>query len=211
MSKPSPLSSADIIQAIARNNAGRDPERLSMKYAKMAQNPFIFLRGACHLFYDSLPNKPLFRDAPLAWCCGDLHFENYGSYKGDNRLVYFDINDYDEAALAPVTWDMIRLLTSIQCGADALNATHAESLAVSQSCLDAYRSALMNGKPLWVERGTSGGLVNTLLTLLQDRPRATFLDKRTIRKGHRRSLILDGVKALPASEQQKKTVSPVHG
>jgi len=23
------------------------------------------------------------------------------SYKGDNRLVYFDINDFDEAALAP--------------------------------------------------------------------------------------------------------------
>ena len=63
----------------------------------------------------------------------------------DNRLVYFDVNDYDEAALAPVTWDMIRLVTSIQCGADALNATHAETLAVSQSCLNAYRSALING------------------------------------------------------------------
>ena len=109
-------SSSKIISAIISNNAGRDPERLAMKYAKMAQSPFIFLRGACHLFYDTLPDSPLFRDAPLAWCCGDLHFENFGSYKGDNRLVYFDINDYDEAALAPATWDMIRLLTSIQCG-----------------------------------------------------------------------------------------------
>ena len=178
-----------------------------MKYAKMTQSPFIFLRGACHLFYEALPDTPLFRDAPLAWCCGDLHFENVGSYKGDNRLVYFDINDYDEAALAPVTWDMIRLLTSIQCGADTLNATHAEALAVSQSCVDAYRSALINGKPLWVERETSGGLVNTLLTALQDRERAAFLDKRTIRKGHRRSLILDGVKALPASDAEKKMVT----
>jgi uncharacterized protein (DUF2252 family) len=207
MSKQPSLHSSDIIDAIARNNAGRDPERLSMKYAKMAQSPFIFLRGACHLFYDALPDSPLFRDAPLAWCCGDLHFENYGSYKGDNRLVYFDINDYDEAALAPASWDMIRLLTSIQCGADALNATRAEALAVSQSCVDAYRSALINGKPLWVERETSGGLVNALLTLLQDRARAEFLEKRTLRKGHRRSLILDGAKALPASDAQKKTVT----
>ena len=107
--------SSDVIDAIFGNNAGRDPERLAMKYAKMAQSPFIFLRGACHLFYDHLPDSPLFGDAPLAWCCGDLHFENFGSYKGDNRLVYFDINDYDEAALAPVTWYLIRLLTSIQC------------------------------------------------------------------------------------------------
>ena len=196
-----------IIEAISRNNAGRDPERLAMKYAKMAQNPFIFLRGACHLFYEALPDISLFRDAPLAWCCGDLHFENYGSYKGDNRLVYFDINDYDEAALAPATWDMIRLLTSIQCGADALNATLAESLAVSRSCLEAYRTALIYGKPLWVERETSGGLVNVLLTSLQDRQRAAFLDKRSTRKGHRRSLILDGVKALPASDAQKKSVT----
>ena len=207
MSKqPSPRSSG-IVDAILSNNANRDPERLAMKYAKMAQSPFIFLRGACHLFYDVLPDSPLFRDAPLAWCCGDLHFENFGSYKGDNRLVYFDINDYDEAALAPFTWDIIRLLTSIQCGADALKATHAETLAVSQSCLNAYRNALIIGKDLWVERDTSVGLVNALLTTLQGRERAAFLDKRTIRKNRRRSLILDGIKALPASDLQKKTVT----
>jgi uncharacterized protein (DUF2252 family) len=199
-----PTGTAD---AIFSHNAGRDSERLAMKYAKMAQSPFIFLRGACHLFYGALPDSPLFRDAPPAWCCGDLHFENYGSYKGDNRLVYFDINDYDEAALAPATWDIVRLLTSIQCGADAMNATHAEALAVSQSCLEAYRQALMRGKPLWVERETSDGLVNELLTKLQGRERAAFLDKRTTRKAHRRSLILDSVKALPASDAQKKTVT----
>ncbi len=178
-----------------------------MKYAKMAQSPFIFLRGACHLFYEALPESSLFRDAPLGWCCGDLHFENFGSYKGDNRLVYFDINDYDEAALAPVTWDVVRLLTSIQCGADALNATRAEALAVSETCLAAYRRALAEGKPLWVERDTSVGLVNALLTDLRGRERADFLDKRTIRKGRRRSLILDGVKGLPASDAQKKAVT----
>ncbi|MDE2309215.1 MAG: DUF2252 domain-containing protein [Betaproteobacteria bacterium] len=207
MSKHPSQRSSGVIDAIFSNNAGRDSERLALKYAKMAQSPFIFLRGACHLFYDGLPDSPLFRDAPLAWCCGDLHFENFGSYKGDNRQVYFDINDYDEAALAPLTWDMIRLLTSIQCGAEALNATHAESLAASQSCLDAYRSALINGKPLWVERETSGGLVNVLLTTLQGRERAAFLGKRTIRKSRRRSLRLDGVKALPASDAQNKTVT----
>lgn len=206
MSKQPLSESSAIAAAIFANNAGRDPERVAMKYAKMAQSPFVFLRGACHLFYEALPDTPLFRVAPLAWCCGDLHFENFGSYKGDNRLVYFDINDYDEASLAPCTWDIVRLLTSIQCGADALHATQAEALAASQSCLEAYRDALINGKPLWVERETSSGLVNALLTNLQGRQRVTFLDKRTVRKAHRRSLIVDGVKALPASEMQRQTV-----
>lgn len=200
-------SSADIMEAIKRFNAGRDPERLAMKYAKMAQSPFIFLRGACHLFYEILPDSTLFRGAPLAWCCGDLHFENFGSYKGDNRLVYFDINDYDEAALAPVSWDLVRLLTSIQCGAEALRTTQAEAVAASQHCLDAYRQALGNGKPLWVEPETSSGLVNELLSSLRAQKRPAFLDKRTIRKGARRSLRMDGEKALPVTTEQKRAVS----
>jgi uncharacterized protein (DUF2252 family) len=207
MTRQNTEHSSLIVDKIISNNAGRDPERLKLKYDKMSQNSFIFLRGACHLFYEFLPDFPLFRDVPLAWCCGDLHFENVGSYKGDNRLVYFDINDYDEAALAPVTWDIVRLLTSIQCGAEALKATHAETLAVSQACLESYRKALICGKPLWVERETSGGLVNELLTALEGRERSVFLDKRTIRKGHKRTLILDGVKALPASQAQKKSVT----
>jgi uncharacterized protein (DUF2252 family) len=200
-------SSPDIAAAIFSYNAGRDPERLAMKYAKMAQSPFAFLRGACHLFYQALADSALFRDAPLAWCCGDLHFENFGSYKGDDRQVYFDINDYDEAALAPATWDLVRLLTSIRCGAAALHATDGEAFTVSQSCLEAYRGALIDGKPLWVERETSGGLVNALLTALQGGERAAFLDKRTTRKGHRRNLKLDGVKVLPAADEQKQTVT----
>jgi uncharacterized protein (DUF2252 family) len=207
MSKQSASAASGVVDAILKYNAGREPERLAMKYAKMKASPFIFLRGACHLFYDALPDTPLFCNAPLAWCCGDLHFENFGSYKGDNRLVYFDINDYDEAALAPATWDMVRLLTSIQCGADDLHATRAEALAVSMSCLDAYRNAFGGGKALWVERETSDGLVNELLTSLQARDRADFLDKRTVLKGRKRVLKLDDMKVLPASDAQKKLVT----
>jgi uncharacterized protein (DUF2252 family) len=203
----SDVPAADVMGAIARHNAGRDPARLKMKYAKMAQSPFIFLRGACHLFYDALPDAPLFREAPLAWCCGDLHFENFGSYKGDNRQVYFDINDYDEAALAPATWDMARLLTSLQCGADALNATGAEALAASRACIEAYRGALIEGKPLWVERETARGRIKDLLEELKGRARGEFLDKRTVRSNRQRELKIDGVKALAATAEQKERVS----
>ena len=196
----------DVVEAIRRNNAGRDPERLAMKYAKMRQSPFVFLRGACHLFYDVLPDVPALSKAPLAWCCGDMHFENFGSYKGDNRLVYFDLNDFDEAALAPCTWDIIRLLTSICCGAEALNATAAEAMSVSRDCLTSYRAALIRGKPLWVESETSVGLVHDLFVALQERSRGEFLDRRTIKKGRHRTLKVDGVKALPLELEEKERV-----
>ena len=207
MSKPpKQLSPMDIVAAIEQANAGRDPKRLAIKYKKMAQSSFVFLRGACHLFYATLPDASLSRNAPLAWCCGDLHFENFGSYKGDNRLVYFDINDFDEAALAPATWDMLRLLTSLQCGAAELHATPKEIIAVSESCVGAYRQALLKGKPLWVETETSSGLIKDLLSSLQKRQRAAFLDKRTTGQGKQRQLNVDGEKALPASAEERQSV-----
>jgi uncharacterized protein (DUF2252 family) len=207
MAAKDPKSANAVADEILRYNAGRDPERLAMKFARMAQSPFVFLRGACHLFYEALPDSPLLRAAPTAWNCGDLHFENFGSYKGDNRLVYFDINDYDESALAPASWDLLRLLVSIQCGADVLNATADQAMTVSRACLDAYRAALVIGKPLWVERETSGGLVRDLLTSLQKTDRSAFLDRRTVRTGKKRSLRIDGAKALAASDAQKAAVA----
>lgn len=203
IAKASPPSPVD---AIRRQNAGREAERLALKYAKMKESAFVFLRGACHLFYDALPDTPALAEAPLAWCCGDLHFENFGSYKADNGLVYFDINDYDEAALAPCTWDIVRLLSSIRCGAAALNATDAEAQAVSRDCLAAYRDALLRGKPLWVERDTAGGLVRELLDTLRERSRVDFLERRTIRNAGQRRLKMDSGKALPADDAQRRQV-----
>ena len=54
----------DEAEVIAAFNAGRDPERLAMKYKAMRRNAFVFLRGTCHLFYAGLPADPLLRDAP---------------------------------------------------------------------------------------------------------------------------------------------------
>ena len=65
----------------------------------MADDVFAFLRGTCHLFYVRLPRARLTRSAPAAWACGDLHLANFGSYRGDNHLVYFDLNDFDEGWL----------------------------------------------------------------------------------------------------------------
>lgn len=202
-----PAAAAPVVEAIRRANAGREPERLAMKYAKMRRTPFDFLRGACHLFYDALPDDTALSQAPLAWCCGDLHFENFGSYTADNRLVYFDVNDFDEAALAPCTWDIVRLLTSIRCGADALRATAAEALAVTRDCLASYRKSLMRGKALWVERETSTGLVRELFEALEKRAPTEFLDRRTVSTGGRRQLKCDGVKALAAAADERQQVA----
>jgi len=202
------IQTNDIATALAAYNQGRDPGRLALKYTKMRQSPFIFLRGACHLFYSAIPQVDALTRAPLAWACGDLHFENVGSYKGDNRLVYFDLNDFDEAALAPCTWDLLRLLTSLQCGAADLKATAAQVQALSQACVSAYQQALLRGKALWVEAETATGIVAELFERLKDRSRADFLNQRTVlRKSGRRQLKVDGQKALAVSDDERQRVT----
>ena len=182
----------DVVQRIRSFNAGRDPERLQLKYRAMRASPFAFLRGTCHLFHDRLARIDLPASAPPVWVCGDLHLENFGSYKGDNRLVYFDINDFEEAALAPASWDLVRLLTSVWIGADGVGLSSAKSRKLCQKLLDAYAAALAAGKVQWIERETAQGLVRDLLDGLRDRSRPDFLDARTTLRGKRRRLRVDG-------------------
>jgi uncharacterized protein (DUF2252 family) len=197
-----PAWDADLVERIRRFNAGRDPERLALKYAAMRRGPFVFLRGSCHLFYDRLPADPLLQEAPAAWCCGDLHLENFGSYKGDNRLPYFDINDFDEAALAPLSWDLLRFVTSVLVGANDMALRQCEARVLCLAFLDGYAATLANGKAGWIEAQTTGGLVRSLFDDVALRTRASWLDRRTERKNGQRRIRVDGKKALPASKAE---------
>jgi len=201
----------DVIHAIQTFNAGRDPERLALKYANMRASPFVFLRGTCHLFYRRLPDAPVLAEAPAVWCCGDLHLQNFGSYKGDNRLVYFDINDFDESALAPASWDLVRFLASVLVGAGSMDLKKKEAGELCDAFLDGYCLTLVSGKAGWVERETARGLIGDLLDSLKGRLRPAFLDSRTELKGKRRRLRVDNGKALPATDEARAKVTKLIG
>ena len=196
-----------VAARIAAFNAGRDPERLALKYRALADNPFSFLRGTCHLFYDDLPAEGPLNAAPAAWICGDLHLENFGCYKGENRLAYFDLNDFDEAILAPAHWELSRFLVSVLVAAEALQVQPSDATALCEVFLEAYAAALVDGKARWVERATATGMVHDLLRGVKERSRAAFLDSRTDIKGGKRRLRLDGKKALVADEADRDKVT----
>lgn len=196
----------DVIHSILDYNAGRDPERLAFKYAKIRSSPFAFLRGTCHLFYARLPTKGVFKKAPTTWVCGDLHLENFGSYKGDNGLVYFDMNDFDEAALAPCSWDLVRCITSLLVASRTIAVKQADAVTLCHGFVDAYAVALCDGKARWVERQTATGIVKRLLDGLQLRTRLGFLASRTTLRGGRRVLRTDGRKALAVTPAQRAQI-----
>lgn len=195
----------DLIERIQQFNRNRNPELLALKYQSMRQDAFAFLRGTCHLFYEDLPTHSPLSAAPPVWLCGDLHLENFGTYKGNDRLVYFDINDFDEAALAPCTWDLARFLTSILVAGHSLTIDSTDALALCQNFLTAYTRVLAKGQVGMVSRDTSKGLVKELLDSLKRRKRKDFLEKRTQKTGKLRQLLLHE-KARPIAQTQRDKI-----
>jgi uncharacterized protein (DUF2252 family) len=192
----------EVVEQILQFNQGRLADRLQAKYAAMAENAFTFLRGTCHLFYQDLPPDAGFNQAPAVWICGDLHLQNFGTFRGDDRIVYFDINDFDEAVLAPCTWDIVRFLTGILVASHSLNLQNEDAEVLCQDFLQYYTAALATGKPRNVHRETAIGMVDELLTSLQQRKQKAFLRDRTTQKGTRLKLIPEKTSVVTAAEQQ---------
>ncbi|MEH1789833.1 DUF2252 domain-containing protein [Nostoc sp.] len=196
----------NIIDRIHRFNQGRNPKLLELKYKAMRSDVFSFYRGTCHLFYEDFPKNSPLNAAPPVWICGDLHLENFGSYKGDNRLVYFDLNDFDEACLAPCTWDVVRFITSVIVGSHALGVNESEALHLSNYFLDTYSNALAKGTARSVEKETASGLVKDLLRSLKDRSRQEFLDQHTKEKKGKRYLTIDNKHIMEATEAEQQEI-----
>lgn len=194
----------NVLERILSYNAGREEERLKMKLDAMRADPFIFLRGACHLFYEDWHKQLTQLKSPNVWVCGDMHLENFGTYKAENGLAYFDLNDFDESALAPCLWELTRLLTSLIVAQGTLKLKPKQTEALLESMVHKYASALAEGKPKWVERKTARGSIKTLLSDLSKRSDKDFLADRTNAKDNGDSLIIDGERTLKLDKTQKK-------
>ena len=188
-------------------NRGRRPELVARKYRAMCRDPFVFFRGTAHLFWEDWASMggAALDDAPLAWCCGDLHLENFGSYRGDNGLAYFDLNDFDESALAPATRDTARFLTSACLAAESLGLSTQAVRELEASFLDGYVAALATGKARWIERSIATGWIRDLLRSVETRTQRQLLDERTIVRDGRRRLRIDDKRTftLPLAERRR--------
>ena len=197
----------NIVKRIQKANAGRDPALLAMKYSALRKSPFAFFRGTNRLFHDRLAEAGYDVAAPAVWCCGDLHLQNFGSYKGDNRLVYFDINDFDEAALAPASWELVRLAASLRVGLIELGLSPGRIGSLVDALIAGYAATLAGGKAGWIARDSAQGIVAQLLEQLSDRKRPAFLDSRTVQSKKQRRLLVDGRKALPVPDAERAAVA----
>ena len=117
--EPGPEREQFIVNAFADNFGAAmaaDPAAWRGKFRKMAATPFAFYRGSAALFYaDMAHDEEPFVDEKTSrvWIQGDLHAENFGTYMNSQGIIVFDVNDFDEAYVAPFTWDLKRLAASL--------------------------------------------------------------------------------------------------
>jgi len=108
---PSARTAPEILVA---QNAGRLSELVPLRFARMLADPFAFYRGSAAVMAADLAASP--SSGIEIMCCGDAHVSNFGLYGAPDRSIVFDLNDFDEAAVAPAEWDVKRLITSAIIG-----------------------------------------------------------------------------------------------
>lgn len=160
-----------------------------IKYKLMADNEFTFFRATCHLFYEDMVVNPSLRQGPEVWLCGDLHLENFGSYRASNGLVYFDINDFDEALRAPASWDLVRFMCSIGMAADLWKYSLKEAEALMLVVLKAYTCQLAEGKAYAIERETSPPLIQEFFAMAERLKEKELIKTRVDKKREKLKII----------------------
>ena len=79
----------------------------------MSDGPFPFLRGTYFRWAKTIERLcPEFKGAPKVLAVGDIHIENFGTWRNVEQRLVWGINDFDEAARMPYAFDLVRLVTS---------------------------------------------------------------------------------------------------
>jgi uncharacterized protein (DUF2252 family) len=102
--RPDPLT---LLQA---QDEGRIQQLLPIKYGRMLDSPFAFMRGSAVVMAADLAGTPT--TGLQTMLCGDAHLSNFGVFATPERRLVFDINDFDEASPGPWEWDLKRLAAS---------------------------------------------------------------------------------------------------
>jgi uncharacterized protein (DUF2252 family) len=135
-----PAKRADPIELLIENSRGRIEELVPIRYGRMMANPFAFYRGAAAIMAYDLSHTP--STGLMLQACGDCHLVNFGGFATTERKIIFDINDFDETAIAPWEWDVKRLTTSFVVAGRSNGFSAADCKETAQRVAESYRMKL---------------------------------------------------------------------
>jgi hypothetical protein len=128
-------------------------EDLNKKHLDMASDPFKFLRATYYRWAKMFPKVcDDLADAPKVKSVGDLHIDNFGTWRDKLHRLIWGVNDFDEAYKLPYTNDLVRLMTSANL---ARQQNHLQ-ISLKDACdtvLEGYRQGLKDGGKPFVLNG----------------------------------------------------------
>jgi uncharacterized protein (DUF2252 family) len=128
------------VALLEEQDATREPDLVPVRHGRMLVSPFTFYRGAAKIMAADLADTPT---AGLqVQLCGDAHLSNFGAFASPERRLLFDLNDFDETLPGPFEYDVKRLAASFTIAARNNGFTKADTKAVTQGSVAAYREAM---------------------------------------------------------------------
>jgi len=121
------------------------PKDLALKHRYMADSFFAFFRGTFYRWAQLWPVVcASIAKTPEIIAVGDLHVENFGTWRDCEGRLVWGINDFDEAFPMSCTNDLTRLLASVQiaCPDGRLKMP---SRRAAEILFDGYRKGLKEG------------------------------------------------------------------
>jgi hypothetical protein len=118
---------------------------LLLKHEEMADSPFKFLRATFFRWSELWLEH--FKDlsaGPQPLAVGDLHIENFGTWRDAEGRLVWGINDFDEAYRMPYAIDLIRLAVSVKIASD-LEHLKIEVDDAIEAIVGGYRAGLESG------------------------------------------------------------------
>jgi uncharacterized protein (DUF2252 family) len=89
------------------------PADLELKHRRMAEAPFLFLRATFYRWAQQWCDEcSELAGAPKVLAVGDLHVENFGTWRDSEGRLIWGVNDFDETVTLPYAQDLVRLATS---------------------------------------------------------------------------------------------------
>ena len=130
----------DPVALLEEQDTTREQDLVPVRHGRMMVSPFTFYRGAAKIMAADLAETPV---AGLeTQLCGDAHLSNFGAFASPERVLLFDLNDFDETLPGPFEWDVKRMAASFEIAARNNGFSKADAQAATLASVRAYREAM---------------------------------------------------------------------
>src|SRR5271166_1062246 len=121
---------------------------LRLKHANMKAAVFPFLRGTYYRWAQIWPEIcPDLAKGPRVLAVGDLHIENFGTWRDIEGRLIWGVNDFDEAYPIAYANDLVRLAVSAHLASE-IGRLPLNKKDICDAILNGYRDAMrQNGLP----------------------------------------------------------------